>query len=268
MNGVTALPSTSDPPNDFVTHARPSAAAYPQSLEHWHVHIDGKTYGPYVLNHVAQMVERHQIFASDLVYAHSRTGWIKAESDPVLSGLFRHKEADIISQDAVRPAPAHSHNANSSQVDLVLTPSVAESSTEAPPPSAAAISLSQPSRGRKIVFWLIIFPFCLYFAIGFVSGSGHVARKVVDLLNSEYGAVCTAILEGWGSDTLKVDWTSRTTKLHVIQVIGSVGTAKSVLYGDGVRYFKFPNDAGGYNIIDWKTGEKTSVSERAPYSFR
>jgi len=40
-----------------------------------------------------------------------------------------------------------------------------------------------------------------------------------------------------------------------------------LLAADGVRYFKFPNDAGGYNIIDWKTGEKRSVDEKAPYYF-
>ena len=51
-------------------------------------------------------------------------------------------------------------------------------------------------------------------------------------------------------------------------VFAAVGNAKDALYVGGVRYFKFPNDAGGYNVIDWKTGEKTSVSEGAPYYLR
>ena len=123
-------------------------------------------------------------------------------------------------------------------------------------------------RGGKIVLWLILIPVLLYFAISFFSGSGSVARRVVDAFNSELGGICKVELEGWGANTIKVDWTSRTTKLNSIQVFGAIATAKSTLYNDGVRYFKFPNDAGGYNIIDWKTGEKTSVGERAPYYFR
>jgi hypothetical protein len=71
-----------------------------------------------------------------------------------------------------------------------------------------------------------------------------------------------------GSDTLKIDWTSRATKLNAAMVLAAVGTVKETLYKDGVRYFKFPNNEGGYNIVDWKTGEKASVSERAPYFFR
>jgi hypothetical protein len=52
-----------------------------------------------------------------------------------------------------------------------------------------------------------------------------------------------------------------------VELPSEVAGVKSRLYDAGVRYFKFPNDAGGYNIIDWKTGDKTSVSERAPYYF-
>jgi hypothetical protein len=53
-----------------------------------------------------------------------------------------------------------------------------------------------------------------------------------------------------------------------MKVLAEIGSVKSALYDDGVRYLKFPNDAGGYNVIDWKTGEKTSADERAPYFFR
>jgi hypothetical protein len=94
------------------------------------------------------------------------------------------------------------------------------------------------------------------------------AKTIVRVINLEYGNVCNANLEGWFSKTLKIDWTVRTTKLHVMRILAEIGTVKNDLYEDGVRYFKFPNDAGGYNVIDWKTGQKTSVDERAPYFFR
>jgi hypothetical protein len=87
-------------------------------------------------------------------------------------------------------------------------------------------------------------------------------------MNVMYGNVVNASVEGWFSKTLKIDWTARTTKLHAMKVLAEIGSVKSDLYDDGVRYLKFPNDAGGYNVIDWKTGEKTSEDERAPYSFR
>lgn len=99
------------------------------------------------------------------------------------------------------------------------------------------------------------------------SYSFSTSRLIVDLLNSQYGGVCEATLEGWFSKTLKIDWTSRTTKLHALKILAEIGSVKERLYADGVRYFKFPNNAGGYNIIDWRTGEKTSVNERARYYF-
>jgi len=94
------------------------------------------------------------------------------------------------------------------------------------------------------------------------------AERITDLINTQFGAVCSAKLEGWFNKTLVVDWTARTNKLHAAKVLAEISSVKAMLYEDGVRYFKFPNDAGGYNVIDWKTGEKTSVSEKAPYFFR
>ena len=94
------------------------------------------------------------------------------------------------------------------------------------------------------------------------------ADSIVRSINLTYGAVCNASLEkGWFSKTLKIDWTGSTTRLHAIKIFADVANVKSQLYEAGVRYFKFPNDAGDYNIVDWKTGEKTSVSERALYHF-
>jgi len=97
--------------------------------------------------------------------------------------------------------------------------------------------------------------------------SAGTAEKVVDLINSEYGRVCTAELSGMFSKTLQIDWTANTAKLHVVKIFAEIGNVKEILYSDGVRYFKFPNNAGTYNIVDWKTGEKKSTNERAPYYF-
>jgi hypothetical protein len=79
--------------------------------------------------------------------------------------------------------------------------------------------------------------------------------------------VCKAELSGWFSKTLKIDWTAQTNKLHAMKVFAEIGSVKDKLYEDGVRYFQFPNDAGTYNAIDWKTGVKSSVTEKAPYHF-
>lgn len=93
------------------------------------------------------------------------------------------------------------------------------------------------------------------------------AKTVVAVLNSRYGTVCKARLKGFLNKRLVIDWTGYTNKLHVMTIFAEVGSVKEDLYRDGVRYFQFPNDAGTYNVIDWKTGEKESISDRAPYYF-
>ena len=93
------------------------------------------------------------------------------------------------------------------------------------------------------------------------------AETIVMLLNSEFGNVCSAELEGWFSDTLRIDWTSQTTVLTSAVVLSNISDVKEMLYEDGVRYLKIPNDAGGYNVFDWKTGDRWSVDESAPYYF-
>ncbi|NWH06897.1 hypothetical protein [Desulfobacter latus] len=97
--------------------------------------------------------------------------------------------------------------------------------------------------------------------------SSGAAEKVVSILNISYGNVCHAELTGIFSKTLKIDWTRNTVKLHAIKVLAEIGSVKKGLYKDGVRYFQFPNNAGTYNVIDWKTGQKKSTSERAKYYF-
>ena len=88
------------------------------------------------------------------------------------------------------------------------------------------------------------------------------------LLNAEYGRVCSAELEGRFEKTLKIDWTSNTNRIHLTKIFYEIETVKEGLFKDGVRYFKFPNDGGTYNVIDWKTGDKWSTPEHAPYYFK
>lgn len=121
------------------------------------------------------------------------------------------------------------------------------------------------SSGRRLcVQWLS--------GLAFLSASNHafagIAENIVSLINSEYGAVCKADLNGMFSKTLKIDWTSRTKKIHAMKILAEIGSVKERLYADGVRYFQFPNDSGTYNVIDWKTGEKKTISDRSQYYFR
>ena len=91
--------------------------------------------------------------------------------------------------------------------------------------------------------------------------------RAVEVINREFGRVCTASLSGWWSKTLKLDWTAETKVIHVGVVLGAIAKIKEGLYRGGVRYLQFPNDAGTYNVIDWQTGQTTSTAERAPYYF-
>ncbi|MBR1151201.1 hypothetical protein [Bradyrhizobium sp. JYMT SZCCT0428] len=118
----------------------------------------------------------------------------------------------------------------------------------------------------KLAKWTLVGSVLILAAAVFLWNSGN--SKVADLINSQFGRVCDAKVEGIFSNTLRLDWTAETKKLNVIVVMAAVGNAKESIYSKGIRYLKFPNDAGGYNIIDWKTGEKSSIEERAPYYFR
>jgi hypothetical protein len=117
----------------------------------------------------------------------------------------------------------------------------------------------------RLVKWTAV-GLVLICAAVYLLNSGN--SKVADIINSQFGRVCEAKVEGIFSNTLRLDWTAATKKLNVIAVMAAVGTAKETIYSKGIRYLKFPNDAGGYNIIDWKTGDKSSIDERAPYYFK
>ncbi len=55
----------------------------------WHVHVDGKTYGPYSEGQIRQMLEREQVISSDLVYAVGGNAWQKITDDQVLGAIFK-----------------------------------------------------------------------------------------------------------------------------------------------------------------------------------
>ena len=71
----------------------PSAAVPPHPYDkHWHVHVDGKTYGPYTGHQIRKMVQQSQIVGSDLIFAHGEkaSGWQQIANDPVLGALFKN----------------------------------------------------------------------------------------------------------------------------------------------------------------------------------
>lgn len=94
------------------------------------------------------------------------------------------------------------------------------------------------------------------------------ANLFVSATNVSAGQYCHAEIRGFWGSTLRISWTPRTNKLMAMQVLALVGEHKAELYNDGIRYFQFPNNIGGYNEIDWKTGEKRSISDPAIYFFR
>jgi hypothetical protein len=137
-----------------------------------------------------------------------------------------------------------------------------------PPPDAAApVANVSKKRGRGKVPSLLALGSVVFFLFFGLPSTNSSGRKMVEVLNIEYGRVAASSVEGWHSDTLRLEWTAQTKKLNAVQVMAAVGMVKGTLYNNGIRYFKFPNDTGGYNIIDWKTGEKKSSSERARYYF-
>ena len=61
----------------------------------WHVHVDGKTFGPFTGHEIRQMVEQHRIVGSDFIYAEGESGSArqKISNDPVLGALFKSSKA-------------------------------------------------------------------------------------------------------------------------------------------------------------------------------
>jgi Protein of unknown function (DUF2939)/GYF domain 2 len=74
--------------------AASGGTAPPHPLDRrWHVHVGGKTYGPYTGHQIQQLVEQHKIVASHLVYAEGGSAWQQIANDPILGALFKSVEA-------------------------------------------------------------------------------------------------------------------------------------------------------------------------------
>ena len=61
----------------------------------WHVHADGKTYGPFTGHKIQQMIGKRQIAESDLVFLKGGSAWVQAKDDPILATLFRPQENNL-----------------------------------------------------------------------------------------------------------------------------------------------------------------------------
>lgn len=69
-----------------------SSASPPHPFDmRWHVHVEGKTYGPYSGHQIRKMVEQNKIVESDYVYPERNgdSAWQQIVDDPILGALFK-----------------------------------------------------------------------------------------------------------------------------------------------------------------------------------
>jgi uncharacterized protein (DUF433 family) len=92
------------------------------------------------------------------------------------------------------------------------------------------------------------------------------AEDIVLALNASHREYCQAELTGWSGKTLKIDWSIRSKRLQKEEILSEIDRAKTRLLRGGVRYLQVPNDVGTYDLVDWKTGRKKSIDQKAfPY---
>lgn len=48
--------------------------------------------------------------------------------------------------------------------------------------------------------------------------------------------------------------------------MAAVGKSTPLIYGTGIRYFKFPNRSGGYDVADW-TNDRTRTMNEMPHRY-
>lgn len=119
-------------------------------------------------------------------------------------------------------------------------------------------TLSVRTKTRAAGIWCLV----LVIALIFKPGDSSVARAVVDDLNKS-GNHCHGEISGIFELTLRIDWTSRTAAHNVKNVINRIMAERKRLSEDGVRYFEYPNHAGTYNVLDFKTGKQTAINDEA-----
>jgi hypothetical protein len=202
--------------------------------------------------------------AGNFLAALSSNGFTAAVAGAVIVGGWDRGKGDVgsfgVKLDAAIPFSLAHPNAQADQTEpdrsekeiaAILTPSQEE-----------------PSVAKKSHPWIAVALFIFLAVVAFnIFGGNSKANKIAEVIQTQFVGVCETRIEGLFSDTLRLDWTASTTKFNSITVMAAIGNSKSSIYDAGIRYLKFPNNSGGYNIIDWKTGEKTSVSESARYYF-
>lgn len=119
-------------------------------------------------------------------------------------------------------------------------------------------NLSAKTKAKAVGVWCLV----LLVALILRPGDSEVANNLVADLNKS-GDHCHGEISGIFDLTLRLDWTSRTREDHVKNIFAKVMAERKKLYEDGVRYLEYPNEAGTYNVIDFKTGAKTAINEKA-----
>jgi hypothetical protein len=175
----------------------------------------------------------------------------------------------IVQFDSVEDMLVGLHSLATDGADLqptTMPPKLPSTMASAPIPMPATppqVPARKSGKGCGCFLFIILGLALTYFVFG-----GSDSSKVADVINSQFGGICEAKVEGISSNTLRLDWTAATTKFNVLTILAAIGKSKETLYSKGIRYLKYPNDAGTYNIIDWKTGQKSSDDEHARYYFR
>jgi hypothetical protein len=119
-------------------------------------------------------------------------------------------------------------------------------------------NLSARTKAKAAGVWGLV----LIAALTLRPGDSGVANDLVADLNKS-GNHCHGEISGIFDLTLRIDWTSRTGENHVKTILAKIMAERKKLYEDGVRYLEYPNNAGTYNVIDFKTGARTAINQKA-----
>lgn len=118
--------------------------------------------------------------------------------------------------------------------------------------------LATKTKAKALGIWCLV----LITALVLKPGDSRVAGDLVEEFNKS-GNHCHGEISGIFDLTLRLDWTSRTQPQHVKNILIKVMTDRKKLISDGVRYLEYPNNAGTYNVIDFKTGKRSATDEKA-----
>lgn len=60
----------------------------------WHIHAEGKTYGPFSITSLRDMAQKGQLIPSDEICAEGTTSWVQANKDPTLRTIFPNRSPE------------------------------------------------------------------------------------------------------------------------------------------------------------------------------